>query len=80
MKYNIQLLNRGLKAVTFSLILPFVNKKGVEEEVVVSGKCKMAVGNFCALPSFDCIDWSTKNEESHLVWKKKLHTHHEGAG
>lgn len=41
MKYNIQLFNRGLKGVTFCLILPFVNKKGVEEEeeVVVSGKC-----------------------------------------
>lgn len=49
MKYNIQLSNRGLKAVTFCLILPFVNKK--EEEVVVLGKCKMAVGNFWASPS-----------------------------
>lgn len=54
MKYNIQLFNRGWKAVTFCLILPFVNKKGVEEEeeeAVVSTKCKMAVGNFWALSS-----------------------------
>lgn len=52
MKYDIQLFNRGLKAVTFCLILPFVNKKGGgEEEMAVSGKCKMAVDNSWALPS-----------------------------